>query len=184
MKIAKPNSAPLAPAGFHRGVLQAVVDLGMQPSAKFAPRHEILFVFELSDVKRDDGTPADVSARVTASIGKKATLRQWLESWRGAPFKSEQEAYDLDLTTLVGKPVFIQVVHNPSGDRVYANVKNLAPIPSGMDKPSLVGSPIIYDPDREDADDVYRTLPEWILKRLQNQIVKEEVEIDVSDIPC
>lgn len=180
MKIPKSNSAPTVPAGFHRANLQMLVDLGMQPSVQFAPRHELLLVFELADQTRDDGSPLDVSARVTLSANKKATLRKWLESWRGAPFKSDNEATDLDLSTLVGKPVFVQTVHNEKGDKVYVNVTNLAPIPAGMEKPSLKGKPVIYDPEREDADKVRNELPEWIYRRLQNQITKEDVDADVA----
>lgn len=186
MKIPKSNGGPSVPAGFHRANLQALVDLGIQPSVKFAPRHELLLVFELADQTRDDGTPLDVSARVTLSANKKATLRKWLESWRGAPFKSDNEATDLDLATLVGKPVFVQTVQNESGDRVYTNVTNLAPIPAGMEKPVLKGKPIVYDPSREDAEEVRSQLPEWIYKRLQNQIVKDDIVDegpDLSDVP-
>jgi hypothetical protein len=181
MKAPAPTFAPAAPAGFHRANLQSLIDLGIQPSAKFDPRHELLMIFQLADVEKD-GARATIEERVTFSLGKKAKLRAWVESWRGKAFASEQEAREYDLEKLVGQPVYLQVVHKPSGDRVYARILALAPIPGGVEKPALVGKSLIFEKSRPDADAVYASLPEWAQKKIDEALEPESADAEAASV--
>lgn len=174
MHAPKPVFPPPAPAGFHRATLKALIDLGVQPSVKFEPRHELLMIFQLADHKKKDDAgheaPAEISTTVTFSMGAKSTLRKWIQSWLGKTFESNEQAFSFDVTKLVGRAVYLQVIHKVSQDRTYANVTLLAPIPAGVERPSLLGAPVVYDPTLPDAEEVRRQLPEWIVKRLANQL--------------
>lgn len=127
------------PAGQFQARCIDVVDLGWAET-DYGPKYKVRLSFycgEDGTKQRDDGPttyPMIVSAKFTASLHEKAKLREFIESWGGRPLTAE-ELEKFDLERLVGAPAFIQVVHNAVGDRVYANIKGIMPLPKGMHAP-------------------------------------------------
>lgn len=127
------------PTGPHSAVCCDVVDLGIwqdQFPGK-APRdvRKIRLVFQ-TDEKRADGQRFTVGRMFTASLGEKANLRKFLESWRGVPFTPEQLA-GFDLVKLIGAPALIQVKHRLKQDKTYADIDSIMQLPKGMAKLSV-----------------------------------------------
>lgn len=169
--------------GFHRGVLTQLIDLGIQPSSnpKFQPGPMVAFVFELPDVKRDDGSPETVQRKLGLSMGKKAKLRLLIEGWFGKSFPSDDAARNFDFETLVGRAAYVQIVHETKGDRTYANITALAPLPTGIEKPKPSNGTVIFQRDRPDANEVYRSLPEYLQKIIDQALPEEQAEVPPAE---
>jgi len=116
-----------------------VVDMGWQKT-EYGPKYKVRVVFfcgeteerEFEGVKKQ--MPLTVSCFFTASLHEKANLRGFLESWRGQAFTPE-EAQAFDLEKMLGAPAFVQIVHNESNGKIYANVKSIMRLPKGMTAP-------------------------------------------------
>lgn len=132
------NSDPV-PAGVHHAVCYAIVDLGTQDPGNptFRPSRKVMILWELphETVDTQDGPkPRIISSEYTASIGKKATLRSVLESWRGKPFTNE-ELNGFDLKNIIGANCQLNIVHkqgkaDPS--KTYARIQSVVPLVKGM----------------------------------------------------
>lgn len=159
----------LAPAGNHLAICFQMVDLGEQYNAKYDSwQHKVQIGWELPNELMADGRPFMVSSRYTMSLNEKAILRRDLESWRGRPFTAEEEA-GFDLKNVVGKPCMVNVVHNPVGERTYANIKSVAAIPKGMTVPEQVNDSVIFEIDQTNPDlEMYYSLPEFLQKTISD----------------
>ncbi len=162
----------LAPAGAHIARCFMVVDLGTQNSSymgKPKKAHKILLAFELPGelLKEGDfaGQPFALYARYTLSLFDQALLRQHLESWRGRAF-TEAELAGFDVKNVLGHYCMVSVIHEADGDKTYANVKGVMPIPKGTPKPAAVNKDVYFDVDTGDIS----ILPEW----LQNIVKKSD----------
>ncbi len=89
-----------------------------------------------TEATRQDGKPELVSRFFTASLSEMSNLRPFLEAWRGKKFNA-QELKRFDLDALVGAPAVIQVQHNESGGKVYANVTSIMLPMKGMVVPTI-----------------------------------------------
>jgi hypothetical protein len=157
----------LPASGAVLGRCYMVADLGTQDTTfKGTPKkaHKILISWELSE-KMADGRPFSISSRYTLSLFDQAILRQHLESWRGKSF-TEAELAGFDVKNVLGAYCLLSVVHNKEGDKTYANVKGVMPVPKGMEKFAPVNKDLYFDIDTSAID----TLPDWI----QNIVKKSD----------
>lgn len=175
MKIPqKASDFKTVPEGTHLAVCNAIVDLGMQPGSQMYPaaKQQVYIRFEVpGEMIEHDGKegPAVVGAFFTASMGKKAKLRQFIEGWFAKSFPSEDAASDFDLSMLIGKAALLNIVHNKSGDKTYANIKTAAPLIKGMEKPALQNEPIsFYIAEWDDKE--YAKVPEFLRKKIESRL--------------
>lgn len=132
---------PIEP-GMYAAVCIGVIDLGTQHSEKYGPSSKVLLQFEIPEEKviiEGVEQPRTLSKIYTASLGKKANLRRDLDSWRGRAFTKE-ELNGWDLTNVLGAPCMLNIVHQERGDRVYANIANISPLPKNY-PPPVSGTP-------------------------------------------
>lgn len=124
------------PIGPHSSVCCDVVDLGIWqdqfPGRPPRDVRKIRLVFQ-TDEKRDDGQRMTVGRMFSASLGEKAALRKFLESWRGIPFTPEQLA-GFNLVKLIGVPALIQVKHRAKEGKTYSDIDSIMQLPRGMAK--------------------------------------------------
>lgn len=133
-----PNIPP-ASLGLHRGVCCEVYDRGLVDT-KHGRKHKGWFVFqveELIDLEGTDyhGKRKEVRVPFNLTLGKKSTLRQVLESWRGQALSAEEIADGFDLDVVVGVSALLNVGSHSEpdeGGRQYANVATVLP-PVGKD---------------------------------------------------
>jgi hypothetical protein len=167
------------PAGTHRAVCTMIADMGVQPSARFAPRHKVYIRFELPDEVAEwtdkEGNkrtgPMVIGKQYTASLSEKANLRRDLEGWRGRLF-TEAELKAFDLKNILGAPAMIGVTHNTTGGKTYANLATIMGLPKGMDKPKAAGELIAYDIDSHDAT-AYEKLPGWLQEAIKERVASD-----------
>ena len=122
-----------APDGPHPAVCVDVVDLGIVETSwqgQQRSTHKCRLVFEIEETM-DDGRRFTVNRQFTASLNEKASLRKFLESWRGRPFTKEELA-GFDTEQLIGAPAVIQVVHAEREGKVYANIDSVMKLMRGM----------------------------------------------------
>lgn len=172
-----PERKPLE-AGAYAAVCDMVVDLGVQPSpgGQFAPKRTVMLRFQIPEVRveitKDGETkslPAVISRTVGLSLNEKSTLYGLLTSWRGRAFTPD-ELKKFDLGKVAGKPAFVNVTHAVKGDRTYANLTSIMPLPKSMTAPALEGEALVYSTDTPDAA-VFDKLPAWVQDKISQRIV-------------
>ena len=142
-----------APEGFHPAICVDVVDLG-NVETSWGTTHQVQIRWQLdghSDAGlRNDGKQWLVSRKYKLSLHDKAELRKALVAWRGKQFTPE-ELNGFDVEKVVGSACMIQVLHGKSrdGQRTFANVQTITPLPKGMEKP--VASDYVRVKDRDTA---------------------------------
>lgn len=157
----------LTPAGNHIGRCYAVVDLGMQTSifnGEESTKRKVRISWELPLELMTDGRPFSISATYTISLSEKANLRRDLQSWRGRAF-TEQELQGFDLFTVLGVPAMLNVIHTTKGDRKYANVAGITPLPKGFECPPAVNTVLKFSLDEFDHA-VFDGLPDWLKSKI------------------
>ena len=127
-----------APQGLHQAICVDVWDVWREKSkfpndrGEFPMKARTRVVF-LLDAQMADGRPFEIAPYYTASLHEKAKLRKDLESWRGRAFTPD-ELKSFDLEKLIGVNCQIQVVHNKSGEKTYANVAAIVPLSKNQTK--------------------------------------------------
>ena len=153
----------IAPAGNHLGICYQMVELGQLFDAKYDKySRKVLLGWELPNETMEDGRPFIVSSRYTLSFNENATLRRQLESWRGRPF-SAQELMGFDLKAVLGKPCMVNIVHKQVGDKTYANITSITPVPKGMDAPAQTNDNQLFEfGDQGFDEDAFNSLSEGL----------------------
>jgi hypothetical protein len=118
-------------------------------------------------------------------------MRSVLESWRGRKF-SDSERKGFELKNLLGKVCFLNIVHAQRGDKTYANVASVMPVPDGIASPAPVNETLYYAISEHHSETFerlpkyYRELiaksPEYQMMSLDNEALSSQGEIN-DDIP-
>jgi hypothetical protein len=122
------------PMGNFASVCCDVDDLGViettwQGQKKSQHKVDLWWYCGLQDA--ESGRPLLVRRRFTLSLAENSNLRPFLENWRGKKFTAE-ELKGFDLEKLIGVPCFLQVGHNESNGKTYANVDAIMTLPQAM----------------------------------------------------
>lgn len=170
----KSNFTP-APAGSHIGRCFRVIDLGTQENSyqgQDTSARKILIQFELPNevtvFHQEKGQePFTVQKEFTASLGKKANLRSFLESWRNRLF-TEEEITKFDVSVLAGQPCMINVIHKTSAaGNIRAEIQSVMKLPKGMDCPPAFNPATTLSLEEGEYDEaVHDGLPEWIRTKI------------------
>lgn len=171
------------PAGTHRAVCAMLVDMGVQPSAQFAPKPKVYMRFELPDeltewTDKDGGKhtgPMVIGKQYTASLSEKANLRRDLEAWRGRAFTAD-ELKRFDLRSILGAPALIAVAHKQGADgKTYANLASIMGLPKGTEKPKPASDVIAYDIDQH-SEEVFQKLPGWLQEAIKDRVASDTAQ--------
>lgn len=114
-----------------------MIDLGEKveeyPGTPTKLSHKCALVFRTGDTNEATGELIDIAAEFTVSMGEKANLRKFLESWRGKSYKIEEVALGVPLHKLVGNPALVTIEHKTSQKgRTYAKIASVASVPKQM----------------------------------------------------
>jgi len=164
------------PEGVHHAVCYGVYDLGTHINEMFGKaERKVLVCWEIPEerieLKGKDGKvrnlPRCVSKKYTLSLGKKATLRKDLESWRNKAFTPD-ELGGFDLEKLLRVNCMIQIVHQAKDERTYANVNAVMPLYKGVAKKEPENAVKFFSFEDEDGGDIPEDTPDWIVKLIQD----------------
>ena len=120
-----PSNYPVPDEGLHHAVLVDAVDLG-QIETPWGAKPKVSLIFEL-DSESEDGKRYIVGKRFTRSLNEKASLRQFLERWRGSKFTKAELQKGVDLEAFLGINATLFIVHNETEERTYANIESILP---------------------------------------------------------
>ena len=197
------KSFAVCPSGNHEAVCTRVIDLGTQEvhfNGETKCQRKVFLQWEISGASDDDGNPFLVGERYTLSSNEKSNLRKMLESWRGKRFDdSELGEGGFDIKKVIGAPCLVSVIQQESGGKTYANVRNVSPLPKGMQRPKPTTNTAyfslhehryradVYDSLSDGLKRVIAMSPEW--KRMQDPLDEGSSEVEYheydadSDIP-
>lgn len=174
INISSSSNFTPAPAGSHIARCFRVVDLGTHDEnwqGNVNSNRKILIQFELPNEKHvfheDRGEePFTVQREFTASLGKKANLRAFLEGWRGRPF-SDDELKRFDISKLAGQPCMVSVIHKESNGKTFANIHTVSTLPKGLQCPPAINSVVTFSLEEGEFDEaVLAGMPEWIRNKI------------------
>ncbi len=147
------------PTGNHPARVTSYVFLGTQTS-EFGIRKQCWLEFELVKVRPDDETPTKVGRFCTASMAKKAKLREIVESIQGQPL-TDAEARRFNVGTLLGKGCMLSITHKEGENGIRAKVGTITSVPEGLEVPEARTVTTDYDCE-EDGPEIPGTVPEFI----------------------
>lgn len=152
-------------AGVHPVCYETFAYLGQQNTGQYGVKPQCWLRFAVMDEFTDEDIPRPLTVHMfpmTFSMHEKARLRITIEQSFGKKFPSDQAAGDFDMRDLLGKACQANIAHDTKGDRTYAVITSLMPLPSGMAKPTLEKT-IYYDPENQAF---YDQLPAWIRSKI------------------
>jgi hypothetical protein len=164
------------PEGSHMAVCFRVIDLGTQQweyQGAAQTGRKVLIGWELhgeaddgSALTTDDGQPLSMSKQYTLSLGKKASLRADLESWRGRAF-TDDELNGFDIGQLLGAACMVTVKHDRKADKTYSNVASVTRFPAALKalKPTAKNDLHLFDVTGPDMT-IFEVLPDWIKEKI------------------
>lgn len=163
----------LIPAGNHLARCYGMVQIGTvkEETGIYAGKesHKVRISWETPHECHDFGKglqPFSVHKEFTLSMNEKATLRKYLESWRGKAF-TEAEAEKFDITKLLGKPCMINVIHKTSGKgSTYADISSIATLPKGLECPDQVNATVELSFDNWNQI-VFDSLPDFVKEKIK-----------------
>lgn len=169
------NFTPV-PSGTHVARCYQMIELGtitepylgeMKTSKKVRIGWEL--PLETKEFKQGEGQkPYVISKDFTLSMHEKATLRKFLESWRGKAF-TEEEAKKFDITKLLGAPCMMSVVEEVKEGKSYSKISNVSTMPKGMVCPDQVNETFVLSYDAFDFDK-FNTLPKFIKEKIEKSV--------------
>ena len=170
----------------HTALITSVVDIGSHYDDNYEKfKREIVVSLEFPNfiikINNEDGTESEftyVKSRMyTLSMHKKSNLRALVQQIIGKEL-SDDEAYEYDIFKIVGKPCMTSVVHKQVGDKTYANISTVMPLPDGFPPPKPVREQFTYSID-ESPKSVPEEVPEW----MKELIVSSKEWEDADDLP-
>jgi hypothetical protein len=156
----------IAPEGAYPARCYQIIDKGTTFDEKWGnKKRKVQLLFELPTetavFSEDKGEqPFFVKGVFNLTMGEKASLRKFIESWIGKKLTDAQAA-DFDITKLLGHPGMINIAHNGKEDRVYANIMGISPLPKGFACPPAINELLTYDTTEHNAE-VFAKLPEFL----------------------
>lgn len=125
---------------------------------------------ELKEFKAGEGEkPYVVSKEFTLSLHEKATLRKFLESWRGKNF-TDDEAKSFDITKLLGVACMISITHKTTqSGKTYAEISNVSPVMKGFTVPPQINPSVELNYENFDFN-VFNSLPEYIRNKMKESV--------------
>ena len=170
MVVSGKSGGPRVPAGTHAGRCISVIDLGTQSGGAFSAARKVYVGFELPEILIEDGEfrgqPRIMGMTMTASLGKRATLRKVLVSWRGQEFE-EAELRGFDMTKLLGRTAMLNVIHKPSDNGLSSVIDSVVRIPKGLVVPPQVHKSTTLSLNQQGfTTTTYQQLPDWMREKI------------------
>ncbi len=176
-KRPKGEDFPPIEAGTYQGVCYSVIDLGTQHTTYEGTEKEtaqILITWEIPAARIEiegQDLPRAISKRYTNSLGKKATLFQHLESWRGKAF-TEDELGGFQVDDVLGANCLVTIINDTNREgKLKAKVASVAHLVKGMAKLKPENLIVSYNMQTDGIDEIPPFVPNWV-----KDIIKESME--------
>lgn len=165
-------SNKIAPVGMHLARIYQIIDLGTtEQTGQFGGKKrkvQILFELPLETAVFDPEKgeqPYYARNMYTLSMHEKSTLRKDVHSMMGKQL-TDAEAKSFNIFNLLGKECMVNIIHKQSGDKTFANIQTITPVPKGMVCPPAINPPLVFSTQQPDMD-VFRSLPEFVQDKIK-----------------
>jgi len=185
----------LLPAGSHIAVCYGMIDMGTQETTfngEKKQKRQVRIVWELSELKKvfDESKgeePFSAGKTFTLSMSDKASLRKFIEGWRGKGYTKE-EAEAVDITVLLGVPCMLNIVNGTNQEgKEYASIASAAMMHKSIPKPQQHNPSYFFSLDEFDQakyDSLHKWLQEKIALSPEYQAIKNPVKLPASQTPA
>lgn len=149
------------------GLLAAIVHIGRQKSdyqGEVKIMDQVLVQFELQDVITNKGNPVILGKIMKNSLHEKSGMVKMAKA-----FGLNVDNEGIDLTTLIGKPVMLDIQKSSTGKPKIANFSKLRAVDLKTVKP-LMNTPLVLDEVDEITEAQKNELPEWVRKLIDERI--------------
>lgn len=170
----KTKSFDPVPKGNHVARLYQIIHIGTVPTTWQGEQKmtdKVRLTFELCNERKafkegEPEKPYSVSREFTFSMGKKASLRSFIEGFGGTALHDD-EAYSFDIEKLLGEACLLNVVHAERDGATYANIAGASPLPKGMDAPELFNDATLIDVNSTPFEDI-EALPDFLKDKIKS----------------
>ena len=162
------------PVGLHVAVCYGLVDVGTHVEEFQGQKNDrrivhVLFELPNQTIEIDGNTmPMGLNKKFTLSLHKKANLRATLESWRGKNFTEMELVEGFELKNIIGANCQVNVIHNESNGKTYANISSIVPLSQGMNKMDQFNPTCYYSMD--DQMDIPENTPQWLQEKIYKSL--------------
>ena len=182
----KPSLPPI-PGGTYLGICVYSIEVGEQ-LCEFKDKgksynNQVMLGFEICGITIEvDGKqePRTLGRTFNIAKSKNAGLRKFIGAWEAKEL-SDDEFLDTDTNDYVGRPAFLTVVLNETGE--YSNIENIAPLPVGL--PITVPEPmsplIRFNMDPWDQK-AFEALPEWAQEKVKKSTEYQKDHAPVTNV--
>lgn len=163
-------------AGSYPARLVGVIDLGLQAQPDFKgqkkePARMLALTYELSDefMADEDGEPNPERPRwITEQIKFYNLTADKAISTQRYKTLDPNETHGGDWVALLGSPVLLSIVQNPSKGRIYENVAGISAMRAkdAAKLPELVNETISFDLDQPDPE-VWKRVPKFLQEKIK-----------------
>ena len=164
------------PAGTYGATCVSMIHVGAceeTVQGKTRKANRVYLTFEVPEVTFEDAEsgeelPRKVGVELTLSMNEKATLRKFLDSWRGKAF-TNAEAESFDVTKLLGKPCMLTITEKTAASgNVYNKITGTAKAPKGLTVPAPTTDLFEFNFDLFAADPaILERVPEFIQEKIR-----------------
>lgn len=176
---------PAVPAGAYFGVCVYDLFVGEQETkfeGKTSYRNQFMLGFEIMGQTREvDGktVPAVLGRTFTVSARANSNFRKFIEGWLGKKF-SDDEFMSLDTRQLLGRPAYLNVILNETGE--YANIESAGQIPTGVPQPVAAGKMYHFDINDGFDEATFATLEEWMQEKIKKSTEYQKEHAPVQTV--
>ena len=182
----KPSLPPI-PGGTYLGICVYSIAIGEQlceyEGKSKSYNKQVMLGFEICGKTIEiDGKqePRVLGKTFNTTKGKKSGLRKFLGAWEAKEL-SDAEYLDIDTNDYVGRPAFLTVVLNETGE--YSNIDSIAPLPEGL--PITVPTPLstLISFDMEPWNQAaFEALPEWAQEKIKKSTEWQKEHAPVTNV--
>jgi hypothetical protein len=109
--------------------------------------------------------PRFISKEFTLSLGSKASLRKFLDTWRGKPF-TEDEARAFDVTNLLGASCMLSIGSKTSAKgQAYNTIDSALALPKGIPAPEQITPTIEVNYDN--ISETWKHVPKYLREKME-----------------
>lgn len=182
----KPTIPPI-PGGTYLGICVYSIAIGEQlceyEGKSKSYNNQVMLGFEICGKTIEiDGKqePRVLGKTFNTTKGKKSGLRKFLGAWEAKEL-SDDEYLDKDTNDYVGRPAFLTVVLNETGE--YSNIDSIAPLPEGL--PITIPDPLskLISFDMEPWNQTaFEALPEWAQEKIKKSSQYQKEHVPQTDV--
>lgn len=180
-------SLPPVPGGTYLGICVYSIEVGEQ-LCEFKDKgksynNQVMLGFELCGITVEiDGKqePRVLGRTFNIAKSKNAGLRKFIGAWEAKEL-SDDEFLDTDTNDYVGRPAFLTVVLNETGE--YSNIESIAPLPTGLpiSVPEPMSQLIRFNMDPWDQT-AFEKLPEWAQEKIKKSSEYQKEHATVQNV--